>query len=310
MTNRQTNYLIWGEDPFLLREEAFKLLRDVQPVEVDAAEWQGGETSDMATPSLFGEKRALLVSDCRSLPDHALSELKGYLGAPEPSAMLILSAVVAERGKPAAALVKLVELVGEVRNIAVARKDLPSWVAERAKRKDIQLAPDAAKALVDVMAEPAALDQALNQLASAFPGQRITRTEVASQFRGFGEQKVWDLCDRAFGKNLPQAMYSLRSLLEAREDPLMILGGISSRLRDLIKVRALPSQLSAFELAKQAGLRFGWQARRYGEQANRFSLEQLEVLHDRLVDADRMLKSGASGDVVLPVLVVAIAEER
>jgi DNA polymerase III delta subunit len=90
----------------------------------------------------------------------------------------------------------------------------------------------------------------------------------------------------------------------------MILGGISSRVRDLIRVRSLPSQLSAFELAKQAGLRFDWQARRYREQANRFSLEQLEELHDRLVDADRMLKSGASGDVVLPVLVVAIAEER
>lgn len=304
------NYLLWGEDPFLLREEALKLLRDVQPAEVDATEWQGGETADLATPSLFGEKRALLVNDCRSLPDHALAELRGYLGAPEPSAMLILSAVVAERGKPAAALLKLAAGVAEVRNIAVARKDLPGWAVERAKRKDIQLAPDAAKALVDVMAEPAALDQALNQLASAFPGQRITRTEVASQFRGFGEQKVWDLCDRAFAKNLPQAMYSLRSLLDAHEDPLMILGGISSRLRDLIKVRALPSQLSAVELAKQAGLRFDWQARRYREQANRFSLEQLEALHDRLVDADRLLKSGASGDVVLPVLVVAIAEEH
>ena len=310
MTSRPTVYLIWGEDPFLLREEALVLLSDVRPVEVDAAEWQGGETSDLATPSLFGEKRALLVNDCRSLPDHALSELKGYLGSPEPSATLILSATVAERGKPAAGLVKLVEPAGEVRNVAVARKDLPSWVAERAKRKDMQLAPDAAKALVDLLAEPAALDQALNQLESAFPGQRISRTEVASQFRGFGEQKVWDLCDRAFAKNLPQAMYSLRSLLEAREDPLMILGGISSRVRDLIRVRSLPSQLSAFELAKQAGLRFDWQARRYREQANRFSLEQLEALHDRLVDADRLLKSGASGDVVLPVLVVAIAEER
>lgn len=309
MTTRPFIHLLWGEDPFLLREEALKLLGDVQPVEVDAAEWQGGETGDLVTPSLFGEKRALLVNDCRSLPDHAMTELRNYLSSPEPTATLILSTQVAERGKPPAALVKLVEPVGEVRPVAVARKDLPGWVALRAKAKDMQMAPDAAKALVDVLAEPASLEQALDQLASAFPEQRITRAEIASQFRGLGEQKVWDLCDRAFSKNLPGAMHSLSSLLEARDDPLMILGGIASRLRDLIKVRALPGNLSPKELAGRVGLRFDWQAKRYREQAGRFSLEELESLHDRVVEADRILKTGAPGDVVLPLLIVAVAEE-
>ena len=307
MSHRIPVYLLWGEDDFLLREEAFKILKDIQPVEVDAAEWQGGETADLATPSLFGDKRALLVGDCRSLSDNAISELKGYLSSPEPSALLVLNARVAERGKPPAALVKLVEPVGEVRQVAVVKKDLPGWVAQRAKARDMQVAPDAAKALVDVMAEPAALEQALQQLASAFPGQRIGRTEVASQFRGFGEQKVWDLCDRAFSKNLPGAVLSLRALLDSRDDPLMILGGIASRLRDLIKVRSLPESLSLAALAKEAGLRFDWQARRYREQAGHFSMKELEDLHDRLVESDKVLKTGGQGDVVLPVLVVAIA---
>ena len=43
-------YLLWGEDAFLLREAAFELLGDLRPTEVDAAEWQGGETADLATP--------------------------------------------------------------------------------------------------------------------------------------------------------------------------------------------------------------------------------------------------------------------
>lgn len=224
--------------------------------------------------------------------------------------MLVLVVEVADRGKPPAALVKAVEPVGEVRNIAVARKDLPAWVLARAKAADVDLAPDAAKALVDVVGEASSIAHALDQLASAFPGQRITRAEVASQFRGLGEQKAWDLCDRAFAKDLPGAMRSLRALLDARDDPLMILGNVASRVRDLIKVRTAPDSLPPAQLAKHVGLRFDWQARRYREQAANFTVEELEALHDRVVDADRELKTNAPGDVVLPVLVVAISGGR
>jgi hypothetical protein len=34
---------------------------------------------------------------------------------------------------------------------------------------------------------------------------------------------------------------------------------------------------------------------------------QLVSLHERLVEADRAMKSGANGDVVMPMLVTAIA---
>jgi DNA polymerase III delta subunit len=96
-------------------------------------------------------------------------------------------------------------------------------------------------------------------------------------------------------------------MLEAREEPLVILGGIASRLRDLIRVRSLPPGLPRSEVARAAGLRFDWQARRYLEQATRYSEEDLARLHGDLVDADETLKQGGSGEVVLPVLVTRIA---
>ena len=61
------------------------------------------------------------------------------------------------------------------------------------------------------------------------------------------------------------------------------------------------------ELAKRAGLRFDWQARRYQQQARNFTMPQLLRVHERITEADRALKSGASGDTVMPALVVAIA---
>ncbi|HEX6843930.1 MAG TPA: DNA polymerase III subunit delta [Actinomycetota bacterium] len=300
--------LLWGEDPFLLREAALQALGELRPTEVDAADWTGGELQDLATPSLFGERRALLVTDCRALSKDALSELAAYVAAPDPASPLVLACTTAERGKPPAALVKMVEPVGEIRPVQLARKDLEPWVGARAKAAGLELTPQAARALVETLGEDAAqLISAVRQLADAFPGERVGPAQVHRQFRGLGEQKTWDLCDKAFGKDLPGAIRALRSIEEGGDDALMVLGGIASRLRDLIKVRSLPERMSLAQVAREAGLRFDWQARRYQQQARNFTLAELIEIHERLTEADRALKSGATGDVVMPTLITAIA---
>lgn len=301
-------YLLWGQDEFLLREAALEILGELRPREVDGAEWEGGETGDLMTPSLFGERRALLVSNAKALPDEGVAEVKRYLDSPDPDAPLIVTVTVGERAKAPAALAKLFEGAGAVVEVKVQRKDLPGWLAQRARAKELNLAPEGASALVDTLGEdPAALEQALEQLGSAFPGERMTAELVGRQFRGLGEQKIWDLCDRAFARDLPGAMRSLRTIMEGRGEGLMILGGLAARLRDLIRVRALPERMPPGELAKQAGLRFEWQARRYRDLAKRYTLEELAAVHERIVWADRALKSGATDDIVLPMVVTAIA---
>jgi DNA polymerase III subunit delta len=300
--------LLWGEDPFLLREAAVEALGEVTPTEVDAHEWQGGETADLATPSLWGEPRALLVTHAKDLSERAVAEIAAYLSHPIPEAKLVLVAQVGERAKAPSGLVKLVKGTGTIREIAVARRDLARWILDRARGKDLALAPDGAAALVDSVGEsPADLDQAVSQLAAAYGRGRVARSEVQAQFHGLGEQRVWDLCDRMFGRDLPGAVRSLRALLEGREDPLLILGGIAARLRDLIRVRALPGRMPLADLARAAGLRFEWQARRYRDQAQRFTPQELMRIHDHVAEADRLMKSGGPGDVVLPVLVAGVA---
>jgi DNA polymerase-3 subunit delta len=300
--------LLWGEDAYLLREAAIALLGKTKATEIDAVEWQGGELQGLATPSLFGEPRALLVNDAKSLRKETLEEIARYLEAPDPDATLVLSCVVAERGKVPAGLQKLVEPVGEVRKVDIAKKELEPWLVAKAKDHGLDLATPGARALVETLGpEPGQLVAALGQLHDVFAGQRVGAREVAQQFRGLGEQKTWDLCDRAFGKDLPGAIRSLRAIEEGGDDALMVLGGIAARLRDLLKVRSLPDRMPPAQVAKEAGLRFDWQARRYQQQARNFSMAQLVMLHDRITEADRALKSGATGDVVMPTLVTSIA---
>jgi DNA polymerase-3 subunit delta len=300
--------LLWGENGFLLREAALELLGDVRATEIDATEWQGTELQDLATPSLFGDVRALLVTDSRGLSKEALAALGAYLTVPDPDARLVLTCTVAERGKVPAALHTIVDPVGDIRQVQVQRKEIEPWLIQRAKRAGLELTAPAARALVQTLGEDLGqLAAALEQLANAFRGQKVTPAQVHQQFRGLGEQKTWDLCDRAFAKDLAGAIRALRSIEENGDEALMVLGGIAVRVRDLLRVRSLPERLGPSQVAREAGLRFEWQARRYQQQAKNFSLEELVTIHDRIADADRALKSGAPGDVVMPVLIAAIA---
>jgi DNA polymerase III subunit delta len=300
--------LLWGENGFLLREAALELLGDVRATEIDTTEWQGTELQDLATPSLFGDVRALLVTDSRGLSKEALAALGAYLTVPDPDARLVLTCTVAERGKVPAALHKIVDPVGDIRQVQVQRKEIEPWLIQRAKRAGLELTAPAARALVQTLGEDLGqLAAALEQLANAFRGQKVTPAQVHQQFRGLGEQKTWDLCDRAFAKDLAGAIRALRSIEENGDEALMVLGGIAVRVRDLLRVRSLPERLGPSQVAREAGLRFEWQARRYQQQAKNFSLEELVTIHDRIADADRALKSGAPRDVVMPVLIAAIA---
>jgi len=303
--------LLWGDDPYLLRLGALRILeeRGAPAVEVDGAEWRGGELSDLATPSLWGERRGLLVTRCEGLTEAGQRELRAYLAAPSPDATCVLTLVTRGKGPPA--LARHVQGGGgAVRQVAVKRQDIPKWVLGRAEERGLSMTGPAAAALVAAVGEDfGVLDQAVLQLASAFAGRAIGPNEVGAQFHGLGEQRVWDLCDQALTGRLSEALVTLRALLEAREDPLMMLGGIAARVRDLVRVHALPDRVPSSEAARAAGLRFDWQVRRYREQAARFTAEELAALHGWVVEADRALKGGVPGDVVLPSLVAVMAGE-
>jgi DNA polymerase-3 subunit delta len=307
--------LLWGEDPFLLREAALQALGDVEPVVAAGAEWRAGLTSDLSTPSLLGEARGLLVTEAVELPDDALDEVARYAAAPGGDALLVLCWEVGPRAKgpPKGLLNRLGDGV-EVRRVAVERKDLPRWILARAKAREVRATPQGAALLVQTLGEdPAGLDQAVQQIAVSHPEQGLTPESVAAQFRGLGDRRTWELCDAAFTGDAAGALRALAGMLEAGEEPLMILGGIAARVRDLLRVASLPPRTPLGEVARAAGLRFDWQARRYRDQVKRFAPAQLRAVHGAVAEADGLIKQGGSGNVILSMVVSRItstAERR
>ncbi|MGH2657694.1 MAG: hypothetical protein ACRDIZ_13545, partial [Actinomycetota bacterium] len=130
--------LLWGDNAFLLRQAAGEAFGDVRPVEVDGSDWRPGSTSDLATPSLFGEERGLLVTAAQSLPREGLDEMARYASHPAPDGRLVLAFQVGARAKgpPKAVLSALGDAV-EVRRVAVDRRELPDWVRRRAGARSL-----------------------------------------------------------------------------------------------------------------------------------------------------------------------------
>jgi DNA polymerase-3 subunit delta len=301
--------MLWGDSAFLLREAALEAFGDVRVTEVDAADWRSGATADLATPSLFGEERGLLVTDAQDLPSEAIEEVARYAAQPA-GARLVLTFVVSTRARgPARGVLKALGDAVDIRRVGVERRDLPDWVRRRAGARGLPATSQGVQALIQTVGEdPALLIQAMEQVGGSHPEQGLTPETVRAQFRGLGDRRIWEVCDAAFGGDLPGGMRALVGMLEGGEEPLVILGGIASRLRDLIRVRGLAPRTPLADVARQAGLRFDWQARRYRDQARRFTEEGLGRIHGELVEADRALKQGGSREPVLVRVVARIAE--
>src|SRR5262249_11441082 len=194
-----------------------------------ASDWRGSETANLSTPSLFGEQRALLVTGVQSLSEGAAGELRAYLAAPLPDAVLVLTGVSRSKGGPT--IGKAVTAAGgKVRQVALRSKDVAGWVVTRAKRSGVALSGPGAAALVSTVGEaPAELAQAIEQLGVAFPGRSVGPDEVRAQFRGLGDQQIWDLCDHALAGRVGPALVTLRALLDDREAGLLILAAVAAR---------------------------------------------------------------------------------
>jgi len=252
------------------------------------------------------------VTGFQGAASEALDEIARYALEPNPESKLVLTYVVSPRAKgPPAKVTKMLQGRARIERIAIDRRELPRWVLERARKHDLKATPAGAAALVETVGEdPGVLGQSVAQIADAFRDEGLTPATVAAQFRGFGERRIFELCDAAFGGNARDALRYLAAMLGAREQPLAILGGVAARVRDLLRVRSLPPGMPLKDVAREAGLRFDWQARRYREQAGRYESQELADIHRRVVEADAQLKQGGQGDVVLTMLVTRIAGVR
>jgi DNA polymerase-3 subunit delta len=282
-----SSYVVVGDDPHLTDVAVDKLLKGLAETSVN----QFGPADEIenilqaiSTPSMFDDRRTIVVREVERLPAEAQRKLIACLEHPEPDATLVL---VGSKMPPQ--MISAARKSGHVIEVEKGkRKDLFPWVKQQAAAKGLHMAGDAMNALVDVVGEQRmALSQAIEELSLAMPpGSRITPKEIAAQFRGRADVKLFGFIDAVAQKQAPVALESLHYLMSQGEAPTMLFWNLIRHFRQLLQA----SESSPKQVAKILG-KPEWLAEKLCRQARGFGQEALIRAYQVLAEADLKMKT-------------------
>ena len=204
-----------------------------------------GALAQVASPSLFGEPRLVVVPELQSAPDSLVLELLDYVKAPEQDVTLVLVHRGGNRGKK---LLDALKKAGVPRVDASPVKragDKQAFVAAEFARAERRIQPEAVAALVDAfgtdLAELAAISRQLIEDTTPDEGQqaaRITAQDVHAVTAGRVESTAFAVADAAIAGKEQEALQLLAQAQLAGADPVPIVAAIASKMRSLAKVTA------------------------------------------------------------------------
>src|SRR5699024_1536844 len=142
-----------------------------------------GTLGQVASPSLFGEPRFVLVPELQAAPDSLVGELLDYLKTPEQGVTLVLVHRGGNRGKKLLAALKKAGVPRADASPVKRAGDKQTFVAAEFARAQRRIQPEALIALVDAfgtdLAELAAISRQLIEDTTPEPGEQPAQVSVA-----------------------------------------------------------------------------------------------------------------------------------
>ena len=306
-------YLILGSEGALSDRAVTKLTAQLKESNCEITNLFAGETivgdiADALAPSLFSEKRALILRDLQDLPEDNREEIIRYLAAPDESMTVIFLHKGGVKGKALLDAIKKVkpEIIGcEPLKKETEKEDFVKSLFLDTGRK---ASPGAISALVAALgSDMRELQSAISQICADAPAGVIDEVMVDKFHQGRIETTGFDVADAVIEGNVSGALIALRSALETGTDPVMITSAIASALRSLAKVSGANRGTKSFELAGQLGMA-PWQIDKARRQLHRWSPGAIANAVGVIATADAQVKGAASDPIyALEKAVVRIA---
>jgi len=207
---------------------------------------------ELLTISMWGDRRLVIVEDADDFVTKNRVGLEKSLQKPPKKSVLIL---LVKKWQKTTRLYKLVEQIGL--NLAcepLKDREIPRWLIETAKTHyEKELPRPAASLLLELAGgNLGLLEQELAKLAS-YVGERnrITADDVSQLVGGWRAETTWAMIDALLVGQVGDALVCLDKLLAAREAPLMILGGLAFKFRQLSQATEMSRQRMKLPAALQ-----------------------------------------------------------
>ena len=295
-------YLILGSEGALSDRALTKLTSQLHDEKCEitnlfASDVLVGDIADALAPSLFSERRALIIRDLQDLPEDSKDEITRYLDSPDPSTTVVFVHKGGVKGKG------LLDAIKKTKPELIACDPIKKEAEKEEFVRNLFLdlkrnaTPGAISALVGALGNDLReLQSAISQIGADAPSGTIDEIMIDKFHQGRIETTGFDVADATLEGNLSNALIALRSALETGTDPVMITSAIASSLRSLAKVSGVNRGVKSFELAGQLGMA-PWQIDKARRQLNNWSPAQIADAVGAIALADAEVKGAASDPI-------------
>ena len=261
-----------------LRALAYQADPNLERTDINAATYQAGQIDVIASPSLFGESRMVIIRDLETMSD----------AAPAPDVWLFLAHPGGNaRGK------KVTDAIAKAKWPVIPAdplkndRDKLALIASDVRAARRQMDTEAQQALVDALGnDPRAMAGALSQLLSDVSG-RITLEDVRRYQAGRVEATGYDVADAAVAGNSAKALTLARHAFATGIAPQVLVAALAMKFRAMAKV-SIGGAASALKMAP-------WQVDRARRELRGWSDASLAGAFGAIATADAETK-GASRD--------------
>ena len=277
--------------------EALGLRADFERTILDGAGLELGRFGEAVAPSLFADKRVLVLKDLQDVTSEVQEEIESLFDQLDPNLHLIFIHKGGVKGK--GLLDKIKKRKPEVITCEPMKKaaDKEEFVREEFARHGRKISSGAVTALVDATgSDTRELAAACSQIAfDTNAGKAVVdEDDIAKYYQGRIEATGFDVADATLAGNPTAALVALRNALDSGTDPVMIVSALTSSIRTLAKVSGAPRNANAFQLAGSLGLA-PWQIDKARRQLSKWSPALIAFSVQELAKADVAIK-GAEAD--------------
>jgi DNA polymerase-3 subunit delta len=257
---------------------------------------QPGTLAELVSPSLFAERKVIVVRGAQDLSADSVKDLKAYLAAPAEETHLVLLHAGGAKGK---GLLDAARKAG-AREVACPKMTKPAdrlgFVRAEFRTLGRSATPEACQALVD------ALGSDLRELAGACaqltadidPAQgAIDAAVVARYYTGRAEATGFEVADLAVTGRAAEALERLRWALAVGQPLPGITFALASGVRSLGRLASAPRGARPADLARELGMP-PWKIDRVRQQLRGWTQDGISVALRAVAEADAAVKGGAA----------------
>ncbi|MEV8564672.1 DNA polymerase III subunit delta [Streptomyces sp. NPDC051322] len=278
-------------------------VRDLTPDQL-----QPGTLAELTSPSLFSERKVVIVRNAQDLTADTVKDVKDYLGAPAEEITLVLLHAGGAKGK---ALLDAARKAG-AREVACPKTtkaaERLSFVRSEFRALGRSATPEACQALVDsIGSDLRELASAASQLVADVEGT-IDEAVVGRYYTGRAEASSFTVADRAVEGRAAEALEALRWSLSTGVAPVLITSALAQGVRAIGKLSSARGGGRPADLARELGMP-PWKIDRVRQQMRGWTPDGVAAALRAVADADAGVKGGGDDpEYALEKAVVTVAE--